>query len=67
LGDPPDSPETLTSTQFAAILALSTEENRFIVIAIQMVDFSVKFFDTWRDAGRDLHCHGALQQPTPFG
>jgi len=28
LGDPPDSPETLTSTQFAAILALSTEENR---------------------------------------
>ncbi len=30
MGDPPDSPETLTSTQFAAILALSTEENRFI-------------------------------------
>jgi urea transport system permease protein len=41
LGDPPDSPETLTSTQFAAILALSTEENRITAPETRVVLFGL--------------------------
>jgi len=53
LGDPPDSPETLTSTQFAAILALSTEENRLMDRAT-LLAFATQWGEEDRQTLRDL-------------